>query len=92
MSDEEVNTADDQDTSVDEVQVEFPENGTVVSSTTDGDAKVVHDVDENGNVLGWHKEPADGSTPDGQEHVVASLLSPTQEFIAEETETDEESN
>lgn len=31
--------------------VEFPENGAVF-----GDEVVVHDVDENGVAVGWHKE------------------------------------
>lgn len=39
-----------------EVQpVEFPDHGSEVSGT-DGVEVIVHDKDEDGNVVGWHKE------------------------------------
>lgn len=40
-----------------------------VRDRIDHEEKVVHDVDANGNVVGFHKVPADGSTPAEQEGV-----------------------
>lgn len=35
--------------------VGFPEDGSVVQGS-DGTEKVVHDFDDEGNLVGWHKE------------------------------------
>lgn len=35
--------------------VELPEDGTILEGE-EGSEKVVQDKDENGNVVGWHKE------------------------------------
>jgi hypothetical protein len=40
--------------------VEFPEHGSTVP-TPNGVEQIVHDTDENGNVIGWHKEAVTGN-------------------------------
>ena len=40
---------------VKEVEIEFPEHGSEVPNEH-GIEVNVHDVDEDGNVIGWHKE------------------------------------
>lgn len=42
-----------------ELQVAFPDHGSVVRGS-DGVEVIVHDHDENGNVIGWHKELQEG--------------------------------
>jgi hypothetical protein len=42
---------------VDSTDVSFPDNGSTLEGG-DGKETIVHDTDENGNVVGWHKESA----------------------------------
>lgn len=41
--------------------------------------KIVHDTDEAGNVVGWHKVPADGSTPKEQKGVADNSTQDSEE-------------
>ena len=57
-----------------------------IRDRVDFEEKVVHDVDEDGNVVGWHKVPADGSTPKEQKGV----LTEEQSKVAEEPQDKED--
>jgi hypothetical protein len=50
-----------------------------VRDRIDHEEKVVHDTDSDGNVVGWHKVPADGSTPVEQEGVFDASKANTEE-------------
>lgn len=57
-----------------------------VRDRIDHEEKVVYDKDENGEVSGWHKVPADGSTPKEQEGVLTEEQAKVTEEDTEEKE------